>query len=57
MTFKEQSEILNRQRIKEWTHLCESPGIYLKKSNDEYKTVYEFFKELSIKFKGKNKKG
>lgn len=53
MTFKEQSEILNRQRIKEWTHLCEIAGIYLKKSNDEYKTVYEFFKELSIKFKGK----
>ena len=51
MTFKEQSEILNRQRIKEWTYLCESAGIYLKKPNDEYKTVYEFFKELSKIFK------
>ncbi len=51
MTFKEQVEIADRQRIKEWIRLYKNVGVYLKKSNGEYKTTYEIFNELSKIFK------
>lgn len=54
MTFKEQAEIANRQRIEEWIWLYENTGVYLKKSNGEYKTTYEIFNELSKIFKREN---
>lgn len=40
MTFKEQAEIADRQRIKEWIRLYKNVGVYLKKANGEYKTTY-----------------
>lgn len=57
MTFKEQSEILNRQRIKEWTHLCESAGIYLKSQMTNTRQFMNFLKNYQLNSKAKNKKG
>ena len=51
MTFKEQAEKADRQRIKEWIRLYENAGVYLKKSNGEYKTTYEILNALSKIFK------
>lgn len=49
--FKEQAELVHKQRVEEFIQVLKNTGCHLTNPNGEYKTMYEIFCELSELFK------